>query len=137
MHRWPHIIGVFLGLIIAACFLALAGGRERHPAPSGPVLSECDGHLRELVIHYEPSAKSIVAPVYRQLLAVLEAEITVHVVCPSRAAFDDLVAAVPERRCRVKPIVVQHPMTTWSRDRWLAFAPVSRTGPVTLWAPRA
>jgi len=34
------------------------------------------------------------------------------------------------------PVPVDHPMTTWSRDRWVALAPGPGGGPTTLWVPR-
>jgi hypothetical protein len=137
MLRWQTLVGVALGLVAGLAILTLTGGSRGRTAPSsGPILSECDGHLRELVIHYEPSAKAIVAAVYRDFLGALDSDITVHVVCPSRSAFEDLTSTIGRVRCRLRPVVVGHPMTTWSRDRWVAFAPMSRSGPTTLWSPR-
>lgn len=137
MLRWQTRLGVVIGLALGFLILRVAGRGGGHaPAPAGPILSECDGCLRELVIHYEPSAKMAVMPVYRDFLNALETDIAVHVVCPNRAAFDELAAAVGPVRCQLKPIVVGHPMTTWSRDRWVALSPATRDGPTTLWCPR-
>ena len=122
MFRWQTMVGVIIGLVAGGAILALTGGPGRGPLPSGPILSECDGHLRELVLHYEPSAKEIVAPVYRDFLGALDSDVGVHIVCPDRAAFDDFVATVGPVQCRVSPILVGHPITTWSRDRWVALS---------------
>jgi N-dimethylarginine dimethylaminohydrolase len=135
MFRWQTLTGIALGLVCGIVFLRLANGSGKTPPPSGAILSESDGHLRELVIHYEPSAKEIVAVPYRDFLGALEGDVTVHVVCPSRAAFDELVALAGRVHCRLRSIVVKHPMTTWSRDRWVALAPAAK-GPTTLWSPR-
>jgi len=62
--------------------------------------------------------------------------VSVHVVCPDRAAFEDFVATVGAVSCRVSPVVVGHSITTWSRDRWVALAPAVAGGPTTLWNPR-
>ena len=120
MLRWQTLAGIVLGFGVAVAIAAMA----RNPGPldisSGAILSESDGHLRELVIQYEPSARDVVLPAYRDFLPYLEEDITVHVVSPTLAAFDELVASVGAVRCKLRPIVVSHAMTSWSRDRWLA-----------------
>ena len=136
MLRWQTMVGVVIGLVVGGTILALRGGPTRGPAASGPILSECDGHLHELVLHYEPSAKEIVAPVYRDFLGGLDSDVRVHVVCPDRTAFEDFVATVGSVRCRVSPIVTGHPITTWSRDRWVALGPTTSGGATTLLTPR-
>ncbi len=137
MFRWQTVLGVVIGLGAGLAVLTLAGGGGGgNPERSGPILSECNGHFRELVIHYEPSAREIVATVYRDFLGALENDVIVHVVCPSRAAFEQLASTVGRLRCALKPVVVSHAMTTWSRDRWVALAPAAQGGPTTLWSPR-
>ena len=136
MLRWHTLVGVILGLAAGSTILGLTGSPERRPVPSGPILSECDGHLRKLVLHYVPSAKEIVAPVYRDFLGALDADVVVHLVCPDRPAFDDFVATVGHVKCQVSPILTGHPITTWSRDRWVALTPPAAGGATTLWSPR-
>lgn len=122
------VIGLALGIAI----LSLANDGRRPPPPAGAILSESDGHFRELVIQYEPSAREIVSRPYADFLGALEKDVTVFVVCPSRSAYAELAAFVGPVRCRLRPIVVNHPLTTWSRDRWVALAPVSPNGITTL-----
>lgn len=136
MKTWPQLIGGLLGILVAICLLSLAGMRERKPPARGQVLAECSGHLRELVIHYEPSARAMVLPVYRQFIGALGRDVTVHAVCPAPSAFEELREALGLQHCRLKPIVVNHPMTTWSRDRWLALEPAKPGLASTLWTPR-
>lgn len=138
MLRWQTLVGVALGLAAGAAILSIpgGGGRKRLPPPSGPILSECDGRLAELVIHYEPSAKAAVVPVYRDFLRALDRDVSVHVVCPGEAACDELTAALGEVGCSLKPVVVKHPLTTWSRDRWVALAPAAGDDLTTLLSPR-
>ncbi len=136
MFRWQTWLGALIGFAAAAALLALTARPPTRPPPSGPILSECDGHLRELVIQYEPSAREIVAATYRDFLTALEPDVTVHVLCPDQPAFRDFLATVGTVRCRLLPIVAGHPITTWSRDRWVALAPASPGAPVTLWSPR-
>jgi hypothetical protein len=131
MLRWQTLAGIALGLGIAVGISSFVGNGGA--SLSGPVLSEYDGHLRELVIQYEPSARDIVLPVYRQFLPLLESDVTVYVVAPSEAAFAAVVEAAGPLRAALRPIVVDHPMTAWSRDRWLA---LEGSNVVTLWSPR-
>jgi N-dimethylarginine dimethylaminohydrolase len=135
--RWQTVVGITLGLGIGfALHAMLEHPANRGSTVNGPILSECDGHLSELVIHYDPAARNLSGPVYREFLGALEADITVHAVCPNRGAFEELTNVVGTVACRVDPILVDHPITTWSRDRWIALGPANDQGPVTLWSPR-
>jgi hypothetical protein len=135
MFRWQRLVGMMIGLLGGGAFLALTGSPEARTAVSGPIMSECDGHLRELVVQYEPGAREAVASVYRDFLGALGNEVLVHVVCPDRQAFDDFLTTVGPVRCRVMPIVAGHPITAWARDRWVALGPAG-AGATTLWSPR-
>lgn len=128
-------VGIALGLVISAAILPLLE-RENASPPSGALLSECDGEIQELVIHYVRDAADTVAPIYRNFLPLLPEQIAVHVVCPEEADFADLRSRVGPTACRLSPVVVGHPITAWARDRWLALEPVKQGDPVTLLAPR-
>jgi hypothetical protein len=130
--RWQTFTGVVIGLALGIVILNLASDGRRQPPTAGAILSECDGHFRELVIQYEPSAREIVSRPYADFLGAIEGDVTVYVVCPSRAAYDELAAFVGPVRCQLRPIIVNHPMTTWSRDRWVALAPALPNGITTL-----
>ena len=135
LFRWQTLTGIALGLVAGSVMALWFGGKGDTP-PNGPIISESDGHLRELVIQYEPAAKEIVATPYRHFLGALEADVTVQVICPSRAAYEELTNLAGRVRCALRPIVVNHAMTTWSRDRWVALGPASSGGGLTLWSPR-
>ena len=137
MARGPVILGAGVGLAAGVVVLALVAPRPapREPA-TGPVLSDCGGPIRELVIQYVPRAAPIVAPVYRDFLGKLPAAVTVHVVCPDRAAWADLRRRVGPVACTLSPVCVGHAMSAWSRDRWLALSPADEGRPVTLLRPR-
>lgn len=126
------LVGLAVGLGIVAATNRVRSTR----VPSGPILSECDGHFRELVLQYEPSAREVVARTYRDFLGALEADVTVRVVCPTAAAYTNFLEMAGPVRCRLLPIVAGHAMTTWSRDRWVALGPATNGGPTTLWSPR-
>jgi hypothetical protein len=129
-------LGIVLGLAGAAGVLALAG-RAGTPGPQGGFLvSDCDGPLRELVIHYTLQAAPVTGPIFKQFLTQLPAGVTVHVVSPGRAAYDDLAARVGTLRCRLAPVVVGHEITGWSRDRWLALDALTPGGPLLVASPR-
>jgi hypothetical protein len=139
MSRRLVLLGAGIGVALGVVILALLGPDKSLPRddpPAGPILSDCDGQVRELVIQYVPAAAAIVSPVYRQFLAHLPADVTVHVVCPDRAAFDDLQARVGRVTCRLSAVLTGHPMTSWARDRWLALSPAGEHMPATVLCPR-
>ena len=86
--RIPVLLGVALGLGIA--FTILAFRRGPSAAAAGPLVSECDGALRRVVIHYTRDGDEVVLPTYRDFLRQLPKDVDVRVVCPSAAAFDAL-----------------------------------------------
>jgi hypothetical protein len=134
MSDWRVRLGIWLGLVAAAAFVAV---ERPSPDPShGPVLSDCDGAMTELVIQYVSEAADVAAVPYRQFLGALPDDVTVHVVCPDGDAFDDLRRRVGSTDCRLDPVLTEHPQTCWSRDRWLAFAPNDKGGPTVLLHPR-
>ena len=73
------------------------------------------------MIHYDPAAKEIPARSIGISCAALGDDVTVHVVCPSRPAFDELTGIVGQRMS-ARTGSGDHPITTWSRDRWVALA---------------
>lgn len=135
---WLRVpLGVLLGLVGAAIVLAVVDPRPATPASlPATVLSDCDGAIQEIVIHYVSNAADIVGDAYRDFLQQLSSEVLVQVVVPDLVAFDDLSARVGPTDCRLEAVVVGHPITTWSRDRWLA---LGRDGQdlTTLLGPRS
>lgn len=130
--RW-HILGVALGV----CCLSMMPRRALDAAPGiahGPLLSDCDGALQHLVVHYTEATDPICGPVYRGFLKHLENDVTVTVVCPQQHDYAAFRRRVGPLRCRLQPRCVGHPITCWSRDRWLAFESVDG-GPTVLLAP--
>ncbi len=135
LSRFRVLLGVALGLAVAFAILAFY---RRGPAvaATGPLVSECDGALRRVVIHYAGDGDEVVLPTYRDFLRQLPKDVDVRVVCPSAAAFDALTRQVGPTECRLTRVGVDHPITSWSRDRWLALGP-AHGGPTTLLCPRA
>lgn len=115
--------------------LSLSGGRITAANPSGPMLSECDGSIREIVIQYVAGADMVV-PVYRDFLSQLPADVQVDVVCPDQTSFDELRERLHEIDCALHPILTGHAMTAWSRDRWVALTPNHPGDSITLLTPK-
>lgn len=115
-----------LGLVVLGAAIGLAGaiawrhGRAARDEPAAQLLSDCDGAIATLAIHATADALAVVAPVYHDLLRQLPAEIELRVVVPDRRTFTDLLARVGPVNGKLTPVVVGHPITPWSRDRWLA-----------------
>ena len=135
--RWGVAFGVAAALVLVGG-MCLGGIALRGSAlsPGGPLLSDCDGAVEELVIQYVPSAGSVVGTAYREFLGQLPADVTVRVVCPDVSAYDEFREYVGDPLCALRPIYTNHPMTTWARDRWLALGPAVPGGRTTLVAPR-
>jgi hypothetical protein len=136
MLRLPHILGVFIGLSCAALLLSSMSGRQSSGAVNCEMMSECDGALREIVVQYTSGAQNVV-PVYREFLPLLAPDVVVDVIVPDASSFNELRSALPATSCTLHPIIVNHPMTAWSRDRWVALLPAHAGDPTTLLAPSA
>lgn len=135
LFRKEILIGVPLGLLTGFAALGLINRSARPAAANGPILSECDGAMRELVIQYEPGARGVVHNVYPEFLKSLGSNVLVHAVCPDQPAFDDLRALVGKTACKLEPVLVHHPITAWARDRWVALTPAPSVPATTLLCP--
>ena len=135
--KFHAMLGVLLGLAVSAGVLSVYedGANQMPQLSTGPLLSECDGSLRQVVIHYPAEAAEVVVPTYRGFLRQLPADVTVQVVCPDKHAYDDLLARVGPTKCSLSPVIVGHAITAWSRDRWLALG-ASKEQPAVLLCPR-
>ncbi len=120
--RWQVALGVSLGLAASLVVLSVHERGEGTPAEPAtpPLLSECDGALSQLVVHYAADAAEMLIPTYRSFLRQLPENVIVYAICPRKRDFDDLRARVGPTRCTIESVIVDHPVTVWSRDRWLA-----------------
>ena len=129
-----RLVGIFLGVILAGAFLAT--GSKPLPAPdsTGAILSECDGQIRAIVIQYVAGA-DFAAGIYRQFISKLPGDVKIYVVCPTQSDLDELKSSLGPSTDRLIPIFAGHPMTAWSRDRWIALAGKSADDASTLVTP--
>ncbi len=127
------LVGVFGGVGFVAAGGELPSVAVRR-SDAGGLLPDT-GPLEAIVIQYTSESAAVVVPTYRALLAALPAEVTVYALVPDQAAYADLCARLGPAPCRPRPVVAGHPITAWSRDRWLAVTGADG-GPVTLLSPR-
>ena len=135
MLRFSHILGILIGLTAATLLLSSISGDQSSRVVTGPMMSECDGALHEIVIQYTSGAQNVL-PVYRDFLPLLGKDVTVDVVVPDQSSIDELRSALPKLLCTLRPMTTEHPMTAWSRDRWVALLPARAGEATTLLAPR-
>lgn len=139
MPAYIKPLGVLIGLLAALAVLPFLANKSPPPEPDavGPIAADCDGALRELVVHYKSTSAALVERPYRDFLGALGGDVTVHVLCPGAADFDDLKARMGTLQCTLNPVYVDHPMTAWARDRWFALQLSRRGGElITLVSPQ-
>lgn len=103
------------GVLAALAFHALVVWIRYEPPPA-PALDEGAGRIREVLLHYAPKA-TFVRRTYAELLAKLPSDVAV-VVAVEKA--EDAEAFSREFGREATPVVVGRPITTWSRDRFVA-----------------
>lgn len=112
--------GIAAGVGASALVALLVGATSAQPR-AALVPEDASGHLQKIAIHYTPAMDEQAMPVWKQLFRVLPAEVEVEVAVPTQRDFDRFVREVGAAR-RFRPIVVGHPITTWSRDRMAALS---------------
>ena len=136
-------LGTLLGIGIAVLVLLTVARSPAEQPPAGapaapPLLSESEGAIREVALHYVPKIAGAVRQTYTDFLRALPRDVTLRIVIA-----DDLSTADQQRlrsfldgidpglwhRTRIVPS--PGPITTWSKDRALVTEP-SPTGPAWL-----
>jgi hypothetical protein len=124
------------GVVAGTALSAIAVLAAPHRAATGPLTPDAGGAIGEVVVHFTRDAGPTVGTAYRDLLSQLPADVTVDVVCPEDEDFRAFTDRVGGVACRVRPVAVRHPVTAWSRDRWVALSPAHDGEPVRLLLPR-
>jgi hypothetical protein len=115
--------GIVAGVVTSAVFVIVVGATVTHKASRYRLVPEdASGHLKRIAIHYAPAMDARAMPVWRQLFQALPADVDVQVAVDRKADFDELVRGLgkTEHLDRLHPVVVDRPLTTWSRDRMAA-----------------
>lgn len=129
------ILGVMLGLAIVWGVGRWVGSPHASPSAAGPMMAEFGPPLRTIVVHHVAGSDATLG-VIQAFISYLPADVRVCVVCPDDASFADFREAVALPDERVIPVIVNHPITPWSRDRWVALLPNERGGRTVLLHPR-
>ncbi len=139
-------VGTLLGLGIAVLVLLTvtrSPAEQQRDATSTPpaLLSETDGPIREVALHYVPRIFGAVQQTYTDFLRALPRDVALRVVVADdlgttdqqrlRDFFDSI---DPSLWHRTRIVPSPGPITTWSKDRSLVTAP-SSNGPAWLVAP--
>jgi hypothetical protein len=114
------LAGIAAGLVVSALVVRIAACFHPHRPHTRLVAEDASAALKQVAIHYAPSADRVAMPVWKQLFAVLPANIEVEVEVAQRSDFDrliELLGTTPHLD-RLHPVVVGAPITTWARDRY-------------------
>lgn len=129
MRNLPPLVrataGMITGLAVSAVVvLVVSAAVVTRPPRHRLVPEDASGHLRRLAIHYTPSMDARTMPVWRALFTALPADVDVEVAVPAARDFArftaGLTAAGVPALARFHRVVVDQPLTTWSRDRMAA-----------------
>lgn len=117
--------GVLAGFAVSAVVvMVVSAAIVTRPARHRLVPEDASGHLRRVAIHYTPAMDARTMPVWRALFTALPTDIEIVVAVPTARDFDrftaGLAAAGVPALTRFRPVVVDQPLTTWSRDRMAA-----------------
>jgi hypothetical protein len=133
--------GVAAGVATSAAIALIVGAVAQSPASHDRLVPEdASSHLQRVAIHYVPSIDAKALPVWRQLFAVLPPDVQVEVATPSQTDFDHFETEM--RRAGVAHLerfhahVVDHSLTTWSRDRMASLEDSDGHGVGVLSPPR-
>ena len=116
---------IFLGLLLGVALTGIMLFILNKPDPTDSDLAfrpvpDHSGALEEVIIHYQPRAEKAVRETYEDLLRQLPSEVIVWVAVNRKEDFDNFSKQAenwsPSRELR--PVVVDRPITTWSRDRY-------------------
>jgi len=119
------LFGVIMGTVTSLVLVFVVGAAMARSGTSYRLVPEdASGHLRRIAIHYVPAMDARAMPVWHQLFRVLPSDVEVVVAVSREQDFDRFVerlrAAKIDHLSRFRAVVVDRPLTTWSRDRMAA-----------------
>jgi hypothetical protein len=112
------LAAIALGIVASVVLVR----HHHHREPARLVPEDPSGALRQLAIHYAPTADRVALGVWKQLFAVLPASVDVEVEVARAEDFARLIRELGDtpNLARMHPVIVGAPITTWSRDRYAA-----------------
>ncbi len=110
-------LSIAKGILAAVALHALVAW-VRPEARTAPALDEGAGRVREVLLHYSPEA-GFVRRTYAEFLAWLPRDVKVYVAVEKA---EHAAEFTREFGREAVPVVVGRPITTWSRDRFVATA---------------
>ena len=119
------LLGIAAGIVASLLLVHVAGlARGRTGTRTRLVAEDGSAPLRRIAIHYAPAADKVALGVWKQLFAVLPAQVEVEVEVKDAAAYDRFLGEMRDAGTpaleRFHPVIVGAPITTWSRDRYAA-----------------
>jgi hypothetical protein len=114
--------GVIAGVLASLLIVTLVGTVVRGGGLLPRLVPEdASGHLRRIAIHYVPAMDARAMPVWRELFRVLPGDVAVAVAVERAPDFERFLARLREAQIahleRFTAVIVNRPLTTWSRDR--------------------
>ena len=135
------IAGVGAGVALSSV-IALLVSAVVHPTPTRDRLvpEDASSHLRRIAIHYTPDIDARALPVWRQLFRALPGDVAVEVAVTTAPDFERFTAAMRTAGVshleRFHAHVVDHALTTWSRDRMASLEDAAGRAIAVLSPPR-
>ena len=120
------VLGLSLGLVVSVALWS-GGADPVTPAPIPTVaVPDSVGALDRILLHFTPSSAGMVEATYSQLLSALDPRVEVLVAVEQEADLDRLRELLARHGVErpLRPVVIDLPITTWSRDRFT----LARTG---------
>lgn len=130
--------GVIAGVATSIVVVMIVGVVMRDGPKYRLVPEDASGHLQRIAIHYVPAMDGRAMPVWHELFAVLPADVDVEVAVEKPPDYDRFLAGLGRAHVahleRFHAVVVNRPLTTWSRDRMASLE--SSSGGAVLSPPR-
>jgi hypothetical protein len=128
-------VAVAMGLALAAAIIA-RGARDREREDTIALMSDSEGALGEIVMHYVPELEPAFAASYRDFLSSLSPDTRVVFVVRrgDRNKLDAFLAGA-WRGARSRVVEIDGPLGIWSKDRALVVEPTREDAPIELLVP--
>ncbi len=111
-----------IAALLGGMHLVFGGGSDPAPVAPSRIISDTGGELREISIHFVPSA-TFAFPAWKDFLSGLESDVDVQVVCENETAWKktrEILAGWEIKNLRrFHPRFLGAALTPWNRDRMI------------------